>query len=84
VLVRIFREGLGRFTGGLRAENYLAITKTSRTTAARDLLDLVEMEMFRRTGKHKHTRYALTILFPFDENMLHQTDQPGVVGPPTM
>jgi len=62
VLARMFREGLEGFKGGLRAENYLAITKTSRATATRDLQDLVEMEVFRRTGERKHTRYALTIL----------------------
>lgn len=62
VLARMFREGLEGFKGGLSAENYLAITKTSRATATRDLQDLVEMGAFRRTGERKHTRYALSIL----------------------
>jgi Fic family protein len=61
VLARMFREGLEGFKGGLSAENYLAITKTSRATATRDLQDLVEMGALRRTGERKHTRYALNI-----------------------
>ena len=62
VLARMFREGLDGFKGRLSAENYLAITKTSRATATRDLQGLVEMGVFRRTGERKHTRYALNIL----------------------
>lgn len=62
VLARMFREGLEGFKGGLSAENYLAITNTSRATATRDLQDLVELGAFRRSGERKHTRYALTIL----------------------
>lgn len=37
VLARMFREGLDGFKGGLSADKYLAITKTSRATATRDL-----------------------------------------------
>lgn len=62
VLARMFREGVEGFKGGLSAENYLAITKTSRATATRDLQDLVESGALRRTGERKHTRYALSIL----------------------
>jgi Fic family protein len=61
VLERMFREGPNGFRGGLSAENYLAITKTSRATATRDLQDLVEMGALRRTGERKHTRYYLNI-----------------------
>lgn len=38
----MFREGTAGFKGGLSAENYIAIAKTSRATATRDLQDLVE------------------------------------------
>ena len=58
----MFREGLEGFKGGLSAENYLAITKTSRATATRDLQDFVELGVFRRTGELKHTWYWLSIL----------------------
>src|SRR5262249_19254401 len=40
-LLRMFAEGPSGFKGGLSAENYIAITKTSRATATRDLVDLV-------------------------------------------
>lgn len=61
VLARMFSKGLEGFEGGLSAENYLAITKTSRATATRDLQDLVAMGALQRTGERKHTRYDLNI-----------------------
>jgi hypothetical protein len=42
VIARMFREGIDGFRGGLSAENYIAISPTSRATATRDLQDLVE------------------------------------------
>lgn len=59
VLLRMFAEGPGGFKGGLSAENYLAITKTSRATATRDLSELVEMGALVKTGELRHTRYWL-------------------------
>jgi len=58
---RIFREGPDGFTGGLSAENYISITKTSRTTATRDLSDLATKGAFSRTGELKGTRYHLAL-----------------------
>ena len=57
----MFAEGLKGFTGGLSAENYIAITKTSRATATRDLADLIEKGALTKTGKLRHTRYWLNI-----------------------
>jgi Fic family protein len=57
----MFREGIGGFRGGLSAENYIAITGTSRATATRDLQDLVEKGALRRTGELRHTRYHLVL-----------------------
>lgn len=62
MLARMFREGVEGFTGGLSAENYLKITDTSRATATRDLQDLVEKGVLRKTGELKHTRYWLSML----------------------
>jgi len=45
----------------LSAENYIAITKTSRATATRDLNDLVENQALTKTGSLRHTRYHLNI-----------------------
>ena len=61
VIARLFREGPGGFTGGLSAENYLAITGTSRATATRDLHDLVEKGALTRTGERRYTRYQLNL-----------------------
>ncbi|MBU6384150.1 MAG: Fic family protein [Verrucomicrobia bacterium] len=61
VLLRMFAEGLKGFSGGLSAENYIKITKTSRATATRDLNDLVEKKALYKTGDLKHTRYWLNI-----------------------
>ena len=61
VIARLFREGPSGFTGGLSAENYLAITGTSRPTATRDLHDLVEKGALTRTGERRYTRYYLNL-----------------------
>ena len=60
-VARIFREGPSGFKGGLSAENYIAITRTSRATATRDLHDLVEKGALLRTGERRHTRYWLNL-----------------------
>ena len=62
VIARMFREGIAGFKGGLSAENYIAITGTSRATATRDLQDLVEKHAFTKTGIGKGTRYQLKFL----------------------
>lgn len=61
VVACVFKEGTGGFQGGLSAENYLAITNTSRATASRDLADLVKKEAFTKEGQLKHTRYYLNL-----------------------
>lgn len=60
-LLRIFEEGPCGFKGGLSAENYIVITKTSRATATRDLADLVIKGALVKTGELRHTRYWLKI-----------------------
>ncbi|MEJ5020954.1 Fic family protein [Ochrobactrum vermis] len=59
VMARLFEAGPEGFVGGLSADNYLAITKTSRATATRDLQDLVDKGALTRTGQLRFTRYAL-------------------------
>jgi Fic family protein len=61
VIARIFGEGLEGFKGGLSAENYISITKTSRATATRDLQELVDFGVLLKTGELKATRYQLNI-----------------------
>lgn len=64
ILLRLFQEGPSGFTGGLSAENYIAMTKTTRATATRDLKDLVEKGALVKTGELRHTRYWLNLQFP--------------------
>ncbi len=61
VIARFFEEGIDGFQGGLSAENYITIAKTSRATATRDLQDLVEKGTLIRTGERRHTRYYLAL-----------------------
>ena len=63
-LLRIFEEGPDGFRGGLSAENYISITKSSRATTTRDLVDLVQKGALIKTGELRHTRYWL----PFSLN----------------
>jgi len=60
-LLRMFREGLEGFKGGLSAGNYSTITGASPATTTRDLADLVEKDALMRTGERKHARYALKL-----------------------
>jgi Fic family protein len=60
-LLRMFAEGFEGFKGGLSAEKYIAITKASRATATRDLVDLVKMGALVKTGELRHTRYWLNL-----------------------
>lgn len=59
VIARMFEEGIDGFKGGLSAENYIRIAKSSRATTTRDLHDLVEKGALTRTGELRHTRYSL-------------------------
>jgi Fic family protein len=61
VVARMFQEGIDGFKGGLSAENYISISKTSRATATRDLQDLVEKGALVKTGELRHTRYYLVL-----------------------
>ena len=58
-LLRMFREGPEGFAGGMSAGKYATITGASAATATRDLTELVDLAALSRTGKLRHTRYAL-------------------------
>ena len=47
--------------GGLSAEKYIRITKTSRATATRDLAELAAKQALKKTGRLKGTRYHLNL-----------------------
>ena len=62
VTTRIFDAGHQGFDGGLSADNYTKIAKTSASTATRDLKDMVDKKIFIKTGELKSTRYWLNII----------------------
>jgi Fic family protein len=57
----MFDAGYTGFEGGLSAENYISITRTSPSTATRDLHEMVNNGILIRTGQKKSTRYWLNI-----------------------
>lgn len=61
VVLRIFKEGIEGFKGGLSAKNYINISGATASTATRDLQRLVEIGAFKRQGDLKSTRYFLNI-----------------------
>lgn len=61
VIKRMLDEGHGSFEGGMNAQKYISITKTSKPTATRDLQDLAEIGVFRIIGKGRSTRYELIL-----------------------
>ncbi|TLF44462.1 Fic family protein [Maribacter aurantiacus] len=61
VIKRLFEAGPEGFTGGLSADNYTKIAKTSASTATRDLGDMLQKRMVIKTGQLKGTRYYLNL-----------------------
>jgi Fic family protein len=60
-VLRLFREGVEGFKGGLSAENYMRITGATRPTATRDLSDLVHKQALVKKGERRYTRYYLNV-----------------------
>ncbi len=60
-LLRMFREGLGSFTGSLSASKYTSITRAASATATRDLGVLVEKGALTATGELRGRRYHLNV-----------------------
>ncbi len=71
VIKRLFEAGFDGFKGGLSANNYQTIAKTSPSTTTRDLQDLINKQILFKTGLLKSTRYFLNIE-PFKStNLIH-------------
>lgn len=56
---RMLEEGPKGFDGGMSAKKYMAIAKTTKATATRDLQDLVEQGAFLVSGGGRSTRYEV-------------------------
>ncbi len=61
VVRRMLDEGADGFEGGMSAQKYTSIAKTSKATATRDLQQLVEMGVFEPVGGGRSTRYRLLL-----------------------
>ena len=59
LLKKLFDNGVDGFEGGISAENYMAITKSTRPTSTRDLKDLMTKGILIRKGELKWSRYYL-------------------------
>ncbi|NIJ44441.1 Fic family protein [Wenyingzhuangia heitensis] len=59
VIRRMLEEGIDGFEGGMTAKKYIAITKTSKPTATRDLQGLLELGVFKVFGKGRNTSYQI-------------------------
>jgi Fic family protein len=53
--------GPGGFEGGMSTKKYESVGGTSRATASRELIELEETGLLRRTGAGRSTRYYLNI-----------------------
>lgn len=58
---RMLEAGAAGFAGGMTAKKYMAITKTTKPTATRDLQDLVAREVLSPQGGGRSTHYGLII-----------------------
>lgn len=61
VVKRMLDAGPEGFKGGMSAKKYIAITKTSKATATRDLQELLQMEVLKLEGAGRSTNYFLNI-----------------------
>ena len=57
----MLKEGSGGFQGGMSAKKYMAIAKTSKPTATRDLQDLVAKNVFIPVGAGRSTHYQINL-----------------------
>src|SRR5690554_1499896 len=58
---RMLENGPVGFEGGMTAKKYMAITKTSKATATRDMQHLLELGVFNQIGSGRSVRYEVVI-----------------------
>lgn len=64
---RMLENGNAGFEGGMTAKKYIAITRTSKATATRDLQELHEWGVFAQVGAGRSVRYELVLLHHPDQ-----------------
>lgn len=57
----MLEDGPDSFEGGMSAKKYMAITKTSRATATRDLQDLADLGVLNQEGAGRSVRYRVKL-----------------------
>jgi predicted HTH transcriptional regulator len=57
----MFRAGPAGFEGGMTTRKYVNLTATSRATATRDLVDLVDKGAFKSEGQGRSVSYILQL-----------------------
>jgi Fic family protein len=58
---RMLEEGFNGFEGGMNARKYKSINRTSKSTATRDLQDLLDLGAFIKKGGGRSTSYILNL-----------------------
>ncbi len=61
VVKRMLKEGFDGFQGGMSTKKYMAITKTTKATATRDLRYLADNRVFISSGAGRSVRYDLNL-----------------------
>ncbi len=61
VINKMFNQGVSGFEGGMTAKKYVSINKTTKSTATRDLQELVDKNIFVRMGAGRSTSYELNL-----------------------
>ena len=54
-------QGVSGFEGGMTAKKYVSINKTTKSTATRDLQELVDKGVFVRKGGGRSSSYELNL-----------------------
>ena len=62
VINKMFNQGVSGFEGGMTAKKYVSINKTTKSTATRDLQELVDKNIFVRKGGGRSTAYELNLV----------------------
>jgi len=65
VIRKMLREGIEDSEGSMSAKKYMAIAKTSKATATRDLQALTKSDIFIATGGGRSVRYSLKFLMEY-------------------
>lgn len=61
VVNKMFNQGISGFEGGMTAKKYMSINKTTKSTATRDLQELIDKNVFLQKGAGRSTSYDLNL-----------------------